>query len=74
MLFREVTDCLGKKIKLYALGICVLKGEHRSWKACEDLLPCIHNIAFQLVRQQKTLSPHLTGNLPEKDEFRNNVL
>lgn len=51
MLFREVTDCLGKKIKLYALGICVLKGGHGLWKACEDLLPCIHNIAFQLVRQ-----------------------
>lgn len=50
-LFREVTHCLGKKVKLYASGICVLNGEDRLWKAHEASLPCIHNITFQLVRQ-----------------------
>lgn len=67
-LIRQVTDCLGKKIMLYASGICVrvLKAQDSSWKTCEDLLPCVHNITFQLVR----LSPHLTGKLPGKDEFK----
>jgi len=51
--------------------ICVLKGEDRLWKACEDLLPCIHHIAFQLVRQWQTVSPHLTGKLPEKEATSN---